>query len=140
MNQLSFIANQVSPDMANAVIAQLGGWDVFSELAVDISMYGATMGVSNFTYTKDTVPFAAQNFAAIMHSISGDVADCGAESAADMMATWNSLECLPADEDIAAVLYYKDPTDENYNTVFNSLAWYALETCAHSYVELEIDA
>ena len=128
-----FLENHSSnPDLAKAVIAQMGGSENFAENANNISSHGIDGGYSGFVYYTDTVKFAEENHGAIMDSLKSDMDNFGNESVPEMRSHWKSLNDLSQDE-IAEVVYDKDPENENYTQVYNAMAWYAGEQVSYEY-------
>jgi len=92
-------------------------------------------GHDGFIYYEDTVKFWKKHKKLIMESLKED-ADCCETSIVEFVESFRILESTSLD-DIAKALYgqYK----EDYDYIYNYLAWYALETVM--YMEQErIDA
>lgn len=129
----NFLENHSSnPDLAKAVIEQMGGSENFAENANDISSHGIDGGFNGFVNYTDTVKFTEENYGAIMDSLKSDMDNFGNESVPEMMSHWKSLNDLSQDE-IAEVINGKDPENENYTQVYNALAWNAAEQVSYEY-------
>jgi len=81
-------------------------------------------GHDGFIYYEDTVKFWKKHKKLIMESLKED-ADCCETSIVEFVESFRILESTSLD-DIAKALYgqYK----EDYDHIYNCLAWYALET------------
>jgi hypothetical protein len=122
----------MTPKLRNAVIKQLG-CDDETELKDTLSCvenHGADSGYVGFTYYSDTVAFARRNKADILASMGEDVEMFGMSTVAELMATFKCVNGLSALE-IERALIGRNSEDET--TVFNALAWYALESVAREY-------
>ena len=123
--------------LIDAVITQLNCED--DELTAtmsDIASHGADAGFSGFITHYETCKFARDNMAAIYRQIKDDAADFGVDPL-EMIASFNCLHGeFPAFE-IASVIH-DDIDDATRNdgadkSILNALAWYALESAAHSF-------
>lgn len=87
--------------------------------------------------TLHTVAFTAKNRKAIAELAAQQAADFGDSSEIEMILGFN---CLQHDDltsaDIAKVLYGRLTDDDKKTTVYNVLAWYALEEVARAYCDL----
>ena len=109
----TLIANSSIPaTLIRAVVKNMGGWESFKESAQDVVDHGASCGFGNFIYYTDTITFTAKNRKAI--------AAYAAEQA----------------KDIARALYGRITDDDKKTTIYNALAWYALEEVALAYCDL----
>ena len=124
-------ASHLSPRVTRAVVRQFGGLAAFLESAPDIARHGAGGGWPGFTYYSDTVPFARRHRADILDSLSDLAEDCYGRGA-NAYTVLAGVDCLAgmAAEDIAAALYQRGHDDAG--TVYNALAWYALEEVARA--------
>lgn len=119
--------------LVRAVVRQCGGWTEFKELAFDVAKYGASGGTSGFIYYAETVPFTKCNLAAILQA-ARDLADSiGEGNEFDLIAGFNGLRGEFTGAEIAKAIY--SPRDEGRQTVFNALAWFALEIVAQAYCD-----
>ena len=100
------------------------------ENAADICEHGASAGFSGFIYYSDTWAFANKYRAAIIELLKDQAADYGMDWL-DMLCGFNCLKDYNMAE-IAEGLF--DTDSESNCTVYNALAWYALEEAARDYV------
>ena len=61
--------------LADAVIRQMGGMEMFLDTYEDIVKYGAENGVNGFIYTDDNRQFVRKYIDEIMDAIQDDIAD-----------------------------------------------------------------
>jgi hypothetical protein len=110
-----------------AVYRQLGSDDMtdFIETLQDVARGGADAGFSGFIYYDDTVGFTRRNRALIWKQLEEDSDNYG-QSVADMVCGFNCFKGYTPNE-VLAGLYGRG---DNVTTVYNGLAWYALETVA----------
>ena len=127
----------MNQNLIDAVIAQLNcDDDELTATMSDITNHGADAGFSGFIYYRETCQFARDNMAAIYRQIKDDAADFGVDPL-EMVAGFGCLNGeFPAYE-IAAVIH-DDIDDATRNdgadtSILNALAWYALESAAHSF-------
>jgi hypothetical protein len=114
--------------LQRAVKRQLGSdtMQEFLETLQDVANHGAGGGFSGFTYYGETVDFTRRNRAEIMQQLKED-ADSFGSSVSDMVCGFNCFRVYSEDE-ILVALY--SGTGDNVTTVYNGLAWYALESVA----------
>ena len=114
--------------LQRAVKRQLGSDNMqeFLETLQDVANHGAGGGFSGFTYYGETVDFTRRNRAEIMEQLKED-ADSYGSSVSDMVCGFNCFKGYSEDE-ILVALY--SGTGDNVTTVYNGLAWYALESVA----------
>ena len=120
-------AKKASHPLKRAVMRQFGDSESFYESVPDIANYGASGGVSGFIYYSDTVNFTKRNKDKIMQSLTELSNDIG-ESIVSMLSHWQCLRGM-SQCDIMDGLY--NPKSEDKDTVYNALAWYALEDVAN---------
>lgn len=120
-------AKKACHPLKHAVMRQFGNSEYFYESVPDIANYGASGGVSGFIYYSDTVNFTKRNKNKIMHSLTDLSNDIG-ESIVSMLSHWQCLKGMSQCEIIEG-LY--NPKSDNKTTVYNALAWYALEDVAN---------
>lgn len=127
----------MNQQLIDAVIVQLNcDYDELTATMSDITNHGADAGFSGFIYHRETCQFARANMAAIYRQIKDDAADFGTDPL-EMVAGFNCLHGeFPAYE-IASVIH-NDIDDATRNdgaetSILNALAWYALESAAHSF-------
>jgi len=116
-------------NLTQAVINQYGNKKEFLDSVSDICRGGASAGVSGFIYYRETIDFTEKNFDLIMAKLKEDAKDFGL-GLIEMLKGFNCFNGLNEDE-IAEGLYNKD--SDNRASVFNGLAWYALESVAFSF-------
>ena len=120
-------AKKAAHPLKRAVMRQFGGSESFYESVSDIVNYGASGGVSGFIYYSDTVNFTKCNKDKIMQSLN-ELSDDIGESIVSMLSHWQCLRGLSECE-VMDGLY--NPKSDNKTTVYNALAWYALEEVAN---------
>jgi len=120
-------AKKACHPLKRAVMRQFGDSESFYESVSDIANYGASGGVSGFIYYSDTVNFTKRNKNKIMQSLTELSNDIG-ESIVSMLSHWQCLKGMSQCE-IMEGLY--NPKSDNKTTVYNALAWYALEEVAN---------
>ena len=112
--------------LKRAVMRQFGDSASFYESVPDIVNYGASGGVNGFIWYSDTVPFAKRNKAKIMQCLQELSSDCG-ESIISMLQHWT---CFKGMSQWGIMDGLHNPKSDNKTTVYNGLAWYALEDVA----------
>ena len=126
-----FIAeSHISAQLIRAVVRQIGGWESFTDHAADVMNHGADGGYHGFIYFTDTVSFVKRHKAAILDSCKQMADDLG-EDVYTMIGGFNCLKISPME---AAEAIHNPRSDER-GTVFNALAWYALEEVSRSYAD-----
>ena len=113
--------------LKRAVMRQFGDSESFYASVADIANHGASGGVSGFIYYSDTVNFTKRNKNKIMHSLTDLSNDIG-ESIVSVLSRWQCLKGM-SQRDIMDGLY--NSKSDNKTTVYNALAWYALEDVAN---------
>jgi hypothetical protein len=113
--------------LQRAVYRQLGSDNLqeFSETLQEVANHGAGGGFSGFTYYGETVDFTRRNRALIFEQLTEDSEQFG-QSVADMVCGFNCFKGYTGNE-ILQGLYGRG---DNVTTVYNGLAWYALESVA----------
>lgn len=130
----SFIEKTSIPaSLVRAVVRQCGGWTEFKEAAADVARYGASGGASGFIYYAETVTFTKRNLAAILQIARELAESIGEGNEYDLIAGFNGLRGEFTAAEIARAIY--SPRDEGRQTVFNALAWFALEYVAQAYCD-----
>jgi len=137
MNLSTFTENTANPNLSRAVVKQHGRWTDWQASAEDIANGDADGGVNGFIYYTDTVAFYQANRGNI-HAMARDMArDIGeSESLCDFVASFNCVDLEPYEVDDAIL---EGESNEDYTTVANALAWFALEETAREYVA-QVDA
>ena len=121
--------------LKRAVMLQCGDSESFYESVPDIANYGASGGVNGFISYVETAAFTKRNKAKIMQCLEELSSDCG-ESIISMLSQWKCLKGLTQRE-IMEGLY--NPKSDDKTTVYNALAWYALEDVAHTIYNMGCD-
>ncbi len=134
----TLIANSSIPaTLIRAVVKNMGGWDSFKESAQDVVDHGAACGFGNFIYYTDTVIFTAKNRKVIAELAVQQAADFGDSSEIEMILGFNQLKHDDlTSSDIARALYGRLTDEDKKTTIYNALAWYALEEAARAYCDL----
>lgn len=125
--------SHIDASLIRAAVRQIGGWDEFKNRAHDVASYGAGGGFSGFTYYRDTVDFTKKNKAAIIEHCKQLADDLGESGIIERIRGFNCLKG-ETQESIADGLY--NPRSDNKQTVYNALAWFALEEVSRSYDDL----
>ena len=140
LNMKTLIANSSIPaTLIRAVVKNMNGWDSFKESAQDVVDHGAVCGFGNFIYYTDTVCFTAKNRKAIAELAAQQAADFGDSSEIEMILGFNVIKKDNDDltsSDIARALYGRLADEDKKTTIYNVLAWYALEEVAQAYCDL----
>ena len=123
--------SNIDSKLIDAVIKQIGGWTSFKEKASDITNSGASGGIRGFIYYSETIKFAENNRSFIKALLQTQVDECG-DTFGNMLGNFN---CLKISESEAYEAFY-DKEDDNYISVYNAMAWFALEEVARSYCDL----
>lgn len=118
--------------LTRAVVRQVGCWEYFQEVAEDVTNHGAMGGFSGFTYYVDTEAFTKHNKALILDMAKEQAQDIDADNIFSMIANFNCID-LSAEE-VAEAIY--NHQSEDRTTVYNALAWYALEEVCRVYSDL----
>ena len=132
MNLSTFTENTANPNLTYAVVKQFGRWTDFKESASDIANYGADAGVSGFIYHDDTVAFYDENYGNI-HALAREMMDDLGESLS-LSAFIASFSCVDLEPYEVEDAMLDGGNDDDYVTVANAMAWFALENTAREYV------
>ena len=138
LNMKTLIANSSIPaSLIRAVVKNMNGWDSFKESAQDVVDHGASWYFGNFIYYADTVDFTAKNRKVIAAYAAEQSKEIGYKDEIEMILNFN---CLQHDDltssDIARALYGRLTDYDKKTTIYNVLAWYALEEVARAYCDL----
>lgn len=133
MTKKQFTESFAIPQLASAVINQLGGWYVFKESAADISNHGISGGFGGFIYYTETESFFRKN-RAFIQQLAEEMASSLGEDVGDMIANFNCLGCgnYTASE-CCKTLY---GTRDNDQQIMNALAWFSAEEVARHYADM----
>ncbi len=138
MTLKTLIANSSIPaTLIRAVVKNMNGWDSFKESAQDVADHGASCGFGNFVYYTDTIAFTTKNRKTIAEYAAEQSKDIGYKDEIEMILSFNGLQHDDlTSADIAKALYGRLTDDDKKTTVYNVLAWYALEEVARAYCDL----
>ena len=123
--------SSINAELIRAVVRQSGGWQSFQEIAPDIANHGITSGFSGWTYYSETCRFYAKNRGTIV-ALAEEYADEFNLSPIGLVAGFN---CLDADNksNVGRTLYGNKR--QHAPIVAKSLAWFAAEEVARSFVD-----
>lgn len=130
-----FIAESgLNASLIRSTVRQCGGWQTFKEIAPLVCKYGADGGFGNFIYYTDTVPFAKRNKKALLALCKEQANDIYGHGMTipGFIAGFNCVDC---DAEQVAVALYTGKGD-CVTTIYNALAWYALEEVARCYCDI----
>jgi hypothetical protein len=129
--------SSIPATLIRAVVKNMHGWDYFTQECSDVVEHGAACGFGNFIYYTDTVVFTAKNRKTIVELAAQQAADFGDSSEIEMILSFNGLQHDDlTSSDIARALYGRLTDDDKKTTIYNVLAWYALEEVARAYCNL----
>lgn len=134
----SFIKNSHIPaTLIRAVVKNMNGWDSFKESAKDVIDHGASCGFGNFIYYTDTIVFTSKNRKIIAENAAEQSKEIGYKDEIEMILSFNGLQHDGlTSSDIARALYGRLTDDDKKTTIYNVLAWYALEEVSRAYCDL----
>ncbi|MBE9242876.1 DUF7222 domain-containing protein [Synechocystis salina] len=114
-----------NPSLALAVSRQMGGKSELLQHYKDVVNHGADSGFNGFIYYSETVKFWRNNKKLILESLSQLADDLG-ENVINMVRNFNCIKGDFSTDEIGKALYgsYR----EEFDLIYNCLAWYALET------------
>ena len=115
--------------LINAVAKQMGGMINLKDHAGDIYNYGAAGGVTGFNYFTETEAFAKKNHALIMELLS-EFADDAGINGLEILSGFNCFKHMTDSEIFDGLM---NPKSEDRTTIYNGLAWFALEEAARSF-------
>lgn len=120
------------PELARAVIDQMGGMESFHDHAADVANYGAAGGFTGFIYYTETGRFYRTNRA----SINRMVVDMAQEFGMEPIQFVRSFNCMQGqgfgDLDVAAAMLGQEDADV---LIENALSWFALEEVCRAYAD-----
>ena len=129
--------SSIPATLIRAVVKNMNGWDSFKESAQDVVDHGAACGFGNFIYYTDTVTFTSNNRKAIAEYAAEQSKEIGYKDEIEMILSFNGLQHDDlTSSDIARALYGRLTDDDKKTTIYNVLAWYALEEAARAYCDL----
>ena len=112
-----------------AVAKQMGGTSNLKESASDICNHGASGGFNGFIYYVETEAFTKNNHTLIMELLSECADDIGI-NAFELLSGFN---CFKNMTDIEIFEGLMNSRSDDRTTVYNGLAWFALEEAARSF-------
>ena len=112
--------------LINAVAKQIGGMANLKDHAIDICNYGASGGFNGFVYYTDTVTFTKRNHALIIELLNNYADDIGI-NALELLNGFNCFKDMNEHEIFDGLM---NPKSDDRTTIYNGLAWFALEECA----------
>lgn len=131
-----FIAESgLNASLVRSTVRQCGGWEMFQDTARNLqySSCGAPGGFCGFIYHSETVPFAKRNKKAILDMCKDELDYYkGCDSIPAFISEFN---CVDLTTDQVAIALYTGKGD-CVTTIYNALAWYALEEVARRYCDI----
>lgn len=112
--------------LINAVAKQMSGMANLKNQASDICNYGAAGGFNGFVYYTDTVAFTKRNHALIIELLNNYADDMGI-NALELLNGFNCFKDMKEHEIFDGLM---NPKSEDRTTIYNGLAWFALEEVA----------
>jgi len=114
--------------LINAVAKQMGGMKNLKESANDICNHGADAGVTGFIYYTDTEAFTKRNYSGIMQMLN-EVSDDLGMDVLELLSGFRCFENMSNSEIFDGLM---NPKSDDRTTIYNGLAWFALEEVARS--------
>ena len=129
-------SSNIPATLIRAVVRQMGGWESFTQSALDICRGGIDGGFSGFIYNADTEPFARRNRGDIGAMASAQASELGC-GVIEMIRGFGCFRngTKPTDEEIGSALYAGRDVEGGL-PVLNALAWYAGEEVARAYCDM----
>ena len=112
--------------LINAVAKQMGGIASLKESARDVCNHGAAGGFNGFMYCTETEAFTKNNHALIMELLSEFAGDMGV-NVLELLSGFNCFKDMTHSEIFDGLI---NPNSDDRATVYNGLAWFALEEAA----------
>ena len=116
--------------LINAVAKQMGGRANLKDHASDICNYGAAGGFNGFVYYTDTAAFTKRNHAVINELLNNYADDMGT-TALELLSGFYCFKDMKEHEIFDGLM---NPKSDDRTTIYNGLAWFALEEVAR-YIE-----
>lgn len=135
MKLSQFIAESGLPaSLVRSTVRQCYGWQSFQEMAQDVCNHGANCGFGKFIYYTDTIAFSKRNKKALLELCKEQANDIYGHcmTVPAFIAGFNCVDC---DAEAVAIALYTGKGD-SVTTVYNALAWYALEEVARRYCDI----
>lgn len=123
--------SSINPNLIRAVIRQSGGWQSFQEMAQDIYNHGISGGFGGWIYYTETCQFYAKNQSLIVELVEYQSDEFEYQSAQEMVNSFRSLDATLSE--IGYTLYGNKRQHDTQ--VANTLAWFAAEEVARSFVD-----
>ena len=127
----------ISAQMLAAIASRVGTWAEYrGRIAKGVAEHGADAGWSGFVYYRETTEFFRKYSDEILTMLNAEANDYGI-TPAEMVAGFSCLSEQVDRDAIAAILAFgtRGVSDDDRATVYNALAWYALETVSRRLVE-----
>lgn len=125
--------------LASAVRKQLGNPPMAELIDTlrDVSGHGADGGFSGFIYYRDTVSFAKRHRGAILESLREFASDMGERDPVALVLGFRCVSQADVSPEAVSVALCggripSGVSENDVEAVLNGLAWYALETVAHT--------
>ena len=115
--------------LTKSVAKQMGGMKNFKESANDICNHGAAGGVTGFIYYTETESFTKKNHTLIMELLSEFADDMGI----NVLELLSGFTCFKDMTDSEIFDGLMNPNSDDRTTIYNGLAWFALEEAARSF-------
>lgn len=116
--------------LISAVAKQMGGMANLRDHASDICNHGASGGFCGFVYYTETVLFTTRNHALIMELLNNYADDMGINEL-ELLSGFNCFKDMNEHEIFDGLM---NKNSEDRATIYNGLAWFALEEIAR-YIE-----
>lgn len=116
--------------LINAVAKQIGGMANLKDHASDICNCGAAGGFNGFVYYTDTLAFTKRNHALIIELLNNYADDMGI-NVLELLSGFNCFKDMKEHEIFDGLMNHKS---DDRTTIYNGLAWFALEEAAR-YIE-----
>ena len=123
----------IPSSLVRAVIRQSGGIASFAEDAESITNHGIDGGFHGWIYYKDTVAFTKRNKTAIMELCKDTADSMGMDNAYSLIASFGCAKGY-SPEEVAEAIH--NSRSEERTTVYNCLAWFAVEEVARAYCDM----
>ena len=129
MNNQEFVNQTSYPELAQAVINQIGGWEEFKWNAPNVASYGADGGFNGFIYYSETCELYRRNHHSILRAFQNECEEIG-ESTAECLARFNCIDATNGE----AEQFLLGIHGGDYTQFENGLTWWALERVCSDYV------
>ncbi len=124
----------IPASLIRAVVAQMGGWEQFTEVAQSITDNGIDGGFHGFISYAETEKFARDNRKEIQTMASEQASDMGI----GVIEMIRGFGCFKGDkltdEEIGMALFAGEQGEDSPN-ILNALAWHAGEEVSRAYVD-----